>query len=555
MHRPAARLLLIGLAALLGASAAPTATSWADRDRDPVVLTGSDLPDLNGLRPPLIVAFRHDGADWIQIPVQVDERAVVDFGTIYHVAPTGYTILTYTDTTTFTGPDPDPLFDADDELVLMAKEAGAATTAAEPPGTIPGSGVELTIVDPLGGATAYAYLFAGDGTLDPGAGAHPVSYDFNLLSGNYLTTYNTQNGPNPEDSQVVTAAYAVHFADRWIRDETNVTAGTASGVDILDRHKNLFGPGICSRNEETFSNGEGAFIVNREGPVRALRAYVGANSGPTTHRIHTFYAEREDLRTVLRVHAIPGVMDFFDYSPAASGMIFRNDLNPDGVLIDGNPDQVTRGQFIWEMVSGDQGTLAMTLIMNVSIPGFDYTSYYSDDATPAVTQCTGDAYEYGASGFWENDAIPNTDPALGAYAVFEALRVMAYAPPNQELAWAETASAEALTPLVASGAPYQPSTAVAAEPVPPATPLLLAPNPLGGDGALRIDFTLPLAGPYTLALYDAAGRHVATLAAGIRPAGRHALTWDGSRLAPGVYFARGIRPGAESAAARLVRIK
>ena len=71
--------------------------------------------------------------------------------------------------------------------------------------------------------------------------------------------------------------------------------------------------------------------------MRAIRSYIGANSGPLTQREHIFYEQREDIRTFLRVHAIPGRADFFDYSSAASGMTYRNNLNTGGVTIDGSP--------------------------------------------------------------------------------------------------------------------------------------------------------------------------------------------------------------------------
>jgi hypothetical protein len=521
------------------AAAVPIPAVALERDRDPVVLYGSTLPDLLGTSPALIVAFRHPAEGWVQIPVQVDERAVVDFGTIYGTTPIGLSILTYTDTSTFTGPDPDLSFDADDELVLMAKDAAERSPGStEPPGTLPGSGVELAITDPLTGDLAYAYLFASDGTLDPGAGANPVEYSFILLSGEYHSTYNTQQGPNPEDSQVSTAAYSVHFSDRWIRDETMVTAGGASGADILDRHKALFAPGVCTRSEETFSNGEGAFIVNRQGPVRALRGYVGANSGPTTYRIHTFYEEREDILTALRVHPIPGIMDYIDYSPAASGMVYHNDLNPGGVEIDGIPDQVTLGPIFWEMATGDQGTLAITGTIHTDIPGFSYTSYYSDDITPPSTQCTGDAFEYGASGIRITGGIPNTDPALGAFRVLEAIRVIAYGPPGQTSAFAEERALEATNPLEATAEPYLPATSVAGADVPRSGPALtLGPNPVRNQ--LRVTFTLPYGGPFALHLYDASGRAAATPVDGVWGRGTHVVWWDASRLPAGVYFANG----------------
>src|SRR5437667_8832948 len=135
---------VLALAALI--SWAPALANQLDRPRDPVVMTGSQLPWLQGARPVAIVAFRRE-ADWVRIPVQVDERANVDFTTIYHVTfydiviPFGYKVLTYTDPSTWTGPDPNPAFDADDELVFMAREAGDERAAApEPGGTVPGSG-------------------------------------------------------------------------------------------------------------------------------------------------------------------------------------------------------------------------------------------------------------------------------------------------------------------------------------------------------------------------------------------------------------------------------
>jgi hypothetical protein len=524
------------------------------REFDPLILKGADLPMLMGAEPTRVVAFRYD-SDWIQIPLQIDEMAVVDFGTIYNIDPTGYTVLTYADTSTFTGPDPDPTFDEDDELVLMAKHAGLTSQAsAEPGGAIPGTGVELIITDPLGGAEAYAYLFETDGSLDPGAGSSPITYDFVLLSGDYKETYDTMSGPNPEDSEVITDFYRVHFSDRWIRDETGVTSGEATGADILDRHKALFAPGNCTRSEDTFSAGEGAFIINRTGPVRALRGYVGANSGPTTYRIHRFYEEREDIQTVLRVHAIPGIMDYFDYSAEASGMVFRDDLNPNGVLVDGVPDNVTLGSFTWEMVSGLQGTLVMTMVMETDIPGFDYSSYYSDNIDPPEHQCTGDDFEYGASGLWEEDFIPNTDPALGDHFVFQGFRIMVFGEPDQGFSYAEERADEAQNPVTAVARPYTPG----ASDVPSVTAssnlrISVAPNPFGNR--LRIGFALANPGPVRVGLYDLLGRRVASVGGDHWEGGDHRVDFDTSQLAAGEYFARVSLHGKWCGVVRVVRIR
>jgi choice-of-anchor C domain-containing protein len=63
---------------------------------------------------------------------------------------------------------------------------------------------------------------------------------------------------------------------------------------------------------------------------------------------------------------------------------------------------------------------------------------------------------------------------------------------------------------------------------------LASPNPARGGAAFV--FSLPAAGPATLELADAQGRHVATLAAGEQPAGPHAAGWSASGAAPGIYF-------------------
>ena len=467
------RLVLAGIVVVvacftIGSARRAESSGTLDRPYDPVVLTGADVPWLEGVPPNEIVAFRYSGG-WQQIPVQVDERATKTSGQIYNKGsgggeaagqayqpPTDFTSLVYTDSGTFTGPDPDANLDADDEIVFMAKDSGAAaSTASQPAGTIAGTGVQVAITDPLDpGSKGFVYLFLSDGSLSPGAGQQYVSYSFNVLSGPYLTTYNTLNGPNPENSVITSPYYSHHFADRWTSDELRVTTTGASGADILDRHKALFAPGACVRSENTFSDGEGAFIANKVGPVRVVRSYIGANSGPLTQRDHVFYERREEIRTFLRVHAISGMMDFFDYSPDASGMTYYNDLNPSGVTIDGNPDTVTLGAIEWEMVSGAQGSLVLVGAISTNIANFAYTSYYLDDSTPSVTQCTGDAYAYGSSGVRITQSIPCTDPDGECTNYLQATRTIYFEEPGLALADAEALAGQAGAPLTYTALPF-----------------------------------------------------------------------------------------------------
>ena len=54
------------------------------RPQDPVVLTGAQLPKLIGRAPARVVAFAWDGDAWHQVPVQVDQRDLVNPGRIYN---------------------------------------------------------------------------------------------------------------------------------------------------------------------------------------------------------------------------------------------------------------------------------------------------------------------------------------------------------------------------------------------------------------------------------------------------------------------------------------
>ena len=72
---------------------------------------------------------------------------------------------------------------------------------------------------------------------------------------------------------------------------------------------------------------------------------------------------------------------------------------------------------------------------------------------------------------------------------------------------------------------------------------LRTPGPNPFDGVTALEFTLPVAGRVSVAVYDAAGRSVRPLAAGVFPPGTHRVEWDGRdaagrRAASGLYFVR-----------------
>jgi hypothetical protein len=419
------------------------------------VLTGAEMPSLLGVVPGDVVAFRWDGG-WTQVPLQVDERAMIDFTNVYAGLSEyggGIVVLDYADAGTHTGADPDPSLDADDEVVFMGRDLGlAAPGGPEPAGVVAGSGVQVLVSDPVDGGTGYVYLFVQNGSLDPGAGQQYVDYAFQLLSGDYLTTYDVDNGPNPEDTVVTTSHYQTHFTDRWIRDELRLLPGTSSGIDVLDRH----GSGVqvfdaCFEDEDLWSDLEGAFVTNRVGPVRAIRSYVGAASGPLTQRRHRFYEGREDVESILRVHGIAGPYDRFDYEPATAGMWYANAANPSGVVIDGVPDTLAGGPPDWEMVSGAHGS-----VVHVHDTFADFSPVilltYTDDFS--VFPCTGDFVAFGVHGLFAPFNLPNTDPRTSPFNSLTQRRIMYLDGPGLSAPDAEQRATWARMPLAASVAAW-----------------------------------------------------------------------------------------------------
>ncbi len=477
------RAAAVAMAALLvlGLAGCDPDRSTVSRPGQPVVLTGADLAGLRGAAPGRIVAFRHtyagDVPHWTQLPVQVDQRKVVPFGTapaangtpgtggsVYGSGSGGPTALQYADPTTFVGADGDPSFDADDELVFMASDAGGLPRGgdeSEPAGVVPGSGVRVEVSDPQGaGQLAWVFLFVSDGSLDPSAGVDYVDYDFVLTSGSYKGTYQRSEGPNPETSRVRTALYEIGFSDRWIEDDWRVHAGSSTGVDVLDGLKDQFAVSTCGRSNQTFADAEGAFVANIDGPVRAIRSYVGANSGPRTQRTHKMYRDRESIVTDLRVHEIPQIMDFVDWSGAARGMVYRSSTTTGGVTIDGAADRVASSPATWEIVSGPQGAVYTRSAFTTTATGLTETWFQRDQTHPPETQCWGDDSFFGAAGPILSGGIPNTDPGLGRAAMLRSTRTVQFVGPTSDgartVAVARALTADLQQPLRTSTLPYRP---------------------------------------------------------------------------------------------------
>ncbi len=482
---------------LPGVFAGQAGAAPADRDGDPVVVKGSDVPGLNGLPPQEIVGFQWDGQGWLQVPVQVDERKVVSVGTLYPDDPNPFYVFdndltfdveVYADDETRTGADDDLALDVNDEIAFMGVDTGgkAAAGATAPEGVVPGHAAEVTVTDPVDNGEAHLYLFQGDGSIEPAADTDYVKYDFNLTNlgpgENLKDDYGYADSNNPEDSTVSTAFYKLHSTDRWYEDRMEISAGDADGTDILDREVAQASLTGCGRTETTFSGNwttadrgsdhdEGTYVAITDGPVRAIRSYMGANSGPYVQREHVYYEQREDNDIYLRVHPMNDLYSWTDYAASAAGMTYRNFKNPGGVPVDGAPDTLVGatsadfkpGMVAWEQLSGDQGTVSTMTSVDTDIDPPQFKSYYLDDSTPTAPnekQCGGDGKSYAASGYGIGTpgppGTPNTDPRLANFNNLTVHRTRYFGDPETDGGDAAKLADRVKDPLTATATDFHP---------------------------------------------------------------------------------------------------
>jgi hypothetical protein len=148
--------------------------------------------------------------------------------------------------------------------------------------------------------------------------------------------------------------------------------------------------------------------------------------------------------------------------------------------------------------------------LETDIAPFTYTSYYSDNIHPTVTQCTGDAGEYGASGVWVNNPIPNTDPELAdQYGYLDHLtftRILYYEPAGQTVQTAGLRYSQATAPLVVQASAHHPTCFLTLTIVNPTWgQVTLNPAPTDANDPNRLIF--PLETPVTLTATPIEGKY------------------------------------------------
>lgn len=413
------------------------------RDCDPVVANGTEVTCIQGFSPSDLVGFKYNTTDgWVQIPIQIDERILLDVS-----APYGedsgcgggpdddepWDVLYYADPTSHVGTDPVATFDADDELVFMAKDVGEQAGSITNPAGV-SNRCELEIYDPLdANILGYIYLFTQDGSLDQSAGVDYVNYNLvffpagggtagNTVKQDYIMCYQNEVR-NTENSRVVTNNYESGFSARWTEDYMKLKTGNIPNANILDIHQITIDVNNCLRYTETFSSNRGVIVSTIDGPVRAIRSIMGANSG-RYNQMSIFFTECQAYyRNDFRVHDattqdVSSAYDMLDWTDDMDGINYSNEYNTTPVTINGNQDNLNNNELPkWALYQGDQGSIAINasivknsnhytfgqtlqdVVQRKNNAGVAWDAYYDDAGSGATYTCTGDKKAYGSSGW------------------------------------------------------------------------------------------------------------------------------------------------------------
>jgi hypothetical protein len=336
------------------------------RQHAPVVISGSLLSRLTESPVDEIFVYAYQDTNPIQIPFQIDER---DTDGMYVAVEDGQ-------------------LDDNDELVFMAIDAGGWVDdpSLDVGGTLFAPTFVITLTDPLSDTHAWAYVYRS-ASLSRTFSADYVSYD------------EINNRISSPDRYTLGFTTTYGFIDY-------LALGDGSS-NLLDRSKLRIAGKVL---DISFSANEEALIQDDvhaiDGPVRVARVSTLslAVPGVPLQNLVTIFAYRSLVMQPTAI-AVPGVpfeithqRTSMDWNEHASGMIYYDANNPDGVTIDGTPDAITTTPpSRWTQVTGVTGTVVSVNRIPAELGGTQST-YYNDDSTTDNND-TGDQRSYGDAGF------------------------------------------------------------------------------------------------------------------------------------------------------------
>lgn len=362
----------LAIAAAVTCAATRTDAAAFRRKADPIVITGAKLKSLAGAPIEKIRVFAKIGGKVRPIPFQIDERL-----------PDGRLALNK-------GPeaksDPDGgAFDANDELVLMAKDLGARAAKKELPGK-PKKAVEIEAADPRDGTKAWAWAAVYDNP--------PARSDVD-----YVSISKTGVRVTATDYEVAFGRDAVIGFD-YLRIKPT---GGGEGKDIFDRLKIravAIPQMINVRIEKTENDFTSRVTGWLDGPVRVVRRTENRMMifwklpTPASVNDNIFYYNSFEYPTTVSVPFNVGALlkkvEFHvisDHNRNSEGHRFLNVNNPTPVVADGKMSEAEKrldpSPYVWSVyqgtTKGNTGSSVNRFVYDTD-SGIVPKLYYMDDS-------------------------------------------------------------------------------------------------------------------------------------------------------------------------------
>lgn len=362
-----------------------TQTELWTRTQEPVILSGGQLSQFDGLALDELFLYRYEDGTWTPIPFQIDEVNAFD----------RYTVE-------------DGRLDANDELVFMAMDMGQEASPSEWIADADSrihARYQVQVVNPLNPTEqGWVYVYRSE-TLGPSREDY-VNWE-------------------PTGNRIVTRTYVAGL-DPELPSSLDSLELNGSGVDALDRLK-IRVHAACRvgpvpipvlLTEEDLD--EEIVALDLDGPVRV----GGGTMASSTWAYGSLFQIRatiniDDLSppppcTDLDIDALRVSLDW--RNPQDTGMApatYYDDSTPAGAPIDGQPDSVPASPAgDWKQISGSQGSIVE--VVDVTLDGGVLQNYYRDDIS-REREDTGDGQSFGDAGI-QIDA-PTGDVSL-ALSIF-----------------------------------------------------------------------------------------------------------------------------------------
>jgi hypothetical protein len=341
---------------------------------DPVVISGDKLNPLLGRSPDSIEAFAWDGS-FKPILLQIDERMTVS---VYRrELVRRMDLLSYAfDEGPKAQPDPDPAFDANDELVFMARDAGGkAPAGAGPEGSEACQEIELAPAEAA--ERLYVYLCGMKAPAAPTTASLMNVESADRIEGQtYVIGYPAGNPLNFNSLQFKgPAGLSENVVDRF-----------KLSLDVSVAF-NLANYSLGGADFQSYLRGV------RRGPIRVIKEFETvveswANLQIRTYNHVFFYPYHVEYRLLETAPMNWGgsvnksdLTLAVDLNHEARGFRFYSEKNPRGELIDGFPSpsevNMNYGPTSWAGVSGAPGTILVHLGLDRTVP-INRDLYYTD---------------------------------------------------------------------------------------------------------------------------------------------------------------------------------